>query len=235
MQDRENQISVLAKMNLKLAAFMFKLIKHCFKDYDIRCVNIKSVLKYKHQWELEQKKTEDLEQPKVDKNNWANTMKNTVLHLRLVIGMRGTLLAYVVWYHVKVAHIYPGYDAYLNLNKEMITRAPIVDAKLNLRLSQDSLDRGYLKDQVDTFKIDNALVFQILAMVFTDRHACVYMKQRKSMQDGWAVFFYDHKRFLGPDHVVRQAAEAEGKLKNSHYDDEIEAWNRDKYDTLHKD
>ena len=64
MPDRGNQISILAMKNLKLAAFMFKSMGHCSKDYNITCVNRTSVLKYQHQWVLEQKKTEDLELPK---------------------------------------------------------------------------------------------------------------------------------------------------------------------------
>ena len=41
---------------------------------------------------------------KVDKNNWAKTVEKIVMYLKLVRGMRRTLLAYVVWCHVKVAH-----------------------------------------------------------------------------------------------------------------------------------
>ena len=43
-------------------------------------------------------------------------MEIIVLYLKLVRGLRGTLFAYVVWYHVKVAHISPVYGAYLNLD-----------------------------------------------------------------------------------------------------------------------
>ena len=42
--DRGNKISILATKNLKLTAFMFKTMEHCFKDYKIRCVNSTSVL-----------------------------------------------------------------------------------------------------------------------------------------------------------------------------------------------
>ena len=43
-------------------------------------------------------------------------------------------MAYVVWCHVKVAHILPGNDAYLNLDKEMIARAPIAKGELNFKM-----------------------------------------------------------------------------------------------------
>ena len=33
--DRRNQISILAATNLKLVAFMFKIMEHCSKDYDL--------------------------------------------------------------------------------------------------------------------------------------------------------------------------------------------------------
>ena len=49
-----------------------------------RCVSHTSVLHYQHQWELEQIKTDDLESPKVVKNNWAKTMENIVVHLKLI-------------------------------------------------------------------------------------------------------------------------------------------------------
>ena len=94
--DSGNQISVLAAMNLKLVAFMFKTKKHCSKDYKIRPVNSTSVLQYQHQWELEQKKVEKVGAPKVDKSYWTKTMENLELPLKLMRGMRGALLAYVV-------------------------------------------------------------------------------------------------------------------------------------------
>ena len=61
-----NQISFLVAKNLKLAAFMFKLMKLCSKPYNIRCINITSILQYQHQWELEQKKTNVTKVPIVD-------------------------------------------------------------------------------------------------------------------------------------------------------------------------
>ena len=54
----------------------------------------------------------------------------------------------------------PGYDAYLNLDKEMIARSSIVDPKSNLRIIQDYLDRAYACWWCDTFMIDNALVIE---------------------------------------------------------------------------
>ena len=56
-------------------------------------------------------------------------MENIVLYPKLVRKVRGAPLAYVVWCYIKMMHISPGYDAYLNLDKEMIARAPIVDEK----------------------------------------------------------------------------------------------------------
>ena len=62
-------------------------------------------------------------------------MKNIVLHLKLVRGMRGTQLTYVVRCHVKVVNILPGYGAYLNLDEEIITWAPIVNSRMNIILN----------------------------------------------------------------------------------------------------
>ena len=125
-------------------AFMFKTMQCCSKAYNIGCVNNTFVLHFQHHWELGQKKTDDTEVPKVDNNNWAKTMDNIVLHLKLISGMRGAMLAYVVWYHIKVTHFLPGYGAYLNLDAKMIARAPIVNSRLNLKLNQETLDRAYL-------------------------------------------------------------------------------------------
>ena len=64
-------------------------------------------------------------------------MEAIVRCLRLVRGVQGFPLAYVVRQHIKVAHILSGYDTYLNLDEEMVASAPIVDAKLNLKQIQD--------------------------------------------------------------------------------------------------
>ena len=157
---------------------MFKLMETCSKPYFIRLVNSRKMLECHHQRELEQKKTDNIKAPKVDKNNLAKTMENIVPHLNLVRevrGVRGVPLAYVVRHHVKVAHISPRYDAYLNLDEEMSARAPIVDAKLSFKTIQECLDRAYLSYQCDTFNIDNALC------IFMNMHT---VKKRKSMHDG---------------------------------------------------
>ena len=139
-------------------------------------------------------------------------MENIVLHLKLNRGVRGTLLAYVVCHHIKVAHISPQYDAYLNLDEEMI-KSHHCWCKVKPQDESESLDRAYFSYQCDTFKINKALVYQFLSKVFMNTDRYVYMKQRKSIQDGQAVFFDVHKCFLGPDHVARQATEAERKLQ----------------------
>ena len=86
---RGSHISILFTRNLKLVAFMFKTMECCSKEYNIKLVNNMSVLQYKHQQELEQKKADDTEAPEVDKNNWMKTMKNIVLNIKLMKGMRG--------------------------------------------------------------------------------------------------------------------------------------------------
>ena len=93
--------------------------------YNIQHVNSRAAIENKHQWNLEQKKTDKLEVPKVDKNKWAKTIKNIVLHSTVTLQK------------CKVVHILPGYSASQNLVREMITTVPIVNVKLNLRLSQE--------------------------------------------------------------------------------------------------
>ena len=66
-------------------------------------------------------------------------------------------------------------------------------------------------------------------------NAYIYVKQRKAMQDGQAVNFDIHKNSLGPDHLARQATEAEGKLQNSHYDGERNHMGLGQVCLLHKE
>ena len=56
-----------------------------------------------YQWELEQKKTDDLEVLKNDRIYLAKTMENKVPHLMLMRWVRSVLLAYVIKQHFKVA------------------------------------------------------------------------------------------------------------------------------------
>ena len=74
----------------------------------------------------------------------------------------------MVWHHVKVAHVPPRHDAYLNLDREINSRVLIVDGKLNFKLIKDVLDTCYQGYQGDTFMIDNAMVHQTLSKIFMD-------------------------------------------------------------------
>ena len=94
-----------------------------------------------------------------------------------------------------------GSGTYLKLVEEMIARAPIVDASLNLKMNQNSLDWVYADHQTDTFKVDNEMVYQIFSKMFTDMDALVYVKERSGMKDGQAVFLYIHKCFFSHDHI----------------------------------
>ena len=75
----------------------------------------------------------------------------------------------------------------------------------------------------------------MLSKVFMDMDAYDYVKQRKSMQDGWVVFFDVHKVFFDHIHLVRQAVEAKRMPQNSHYNGEKKEWDWDKYVALHKE
>ena len=77
--------------------------------------------------------------PKVDKFNLARTTEAIVPPPQACHWLRGAQLAYVIRQHVKVAHVQPGYNAYLKLDNEMISRAPIFDATLNLKQIRTAL------------------------------------------------------------------------------------------------
>ena len=117
----------------------------------------------------------------------------------------------------------------------MITKAPIVNEKMNFKLIQVFLNRAYPDCQCDKFKVDNTLVYQTLLKVFLDTNAYECVKQRKSIQDGQVGYFDIHKHLLGHDHVARQDKDAETKLQTTHYDGEIKGWDWDNYVALHKE
>ena len=94
----------------------------------------------------------------------------------------------------------------------------------NLKQTQNCLNIAYINWHYDTFKLDNASVYPFLLKIFMDTDTYVYVKQRKSIQDGQFVFFDIHKHFFGHDHVAMQAIEAERKLQSSHYDSEKKEW-----------
>ena len=89
------------------------------------------------------KRKSNYELPKVNKTNWEQTIEAIVLHLKLVRGIRGISLAYMVRQHVKVTHHPHGYVTCPNLDKEFIDRAPIVDMKsYSIRLRIGSTNRA---------------------------------------------------------------------------------------------
>ena len=59
----------IATKNLNLGAFMLNMLEHWSRTYDMKYFNSTSTLKYQHQWELEQKKQDNIKAYKVDKNN----------------------------------------------------------------------------------------------------------------------------------------------------------------------
>ena len=100
MLDSGNQIYILKLKNLKLTMFMFKMMECLSKPYHIKNVHRREVVVNQHHWELEQKKTDDLEVTKVDKSNWVKTIENIVFHLNLMRRVRAVPLANVVRQHV---------------------------------------------------------------------------------------------------------------------------------------
>ena len=79
--------------------------------------------------------------------------------------------------------------------------------------NQETLDRVYHHYQCNIFMINNVLVYHILSKLFMDMGEDIYAKQRISTQDGHLVFFDIHQHFLGPNHVTRQATDAENRCK----------------------
>ena len=169
--------------NLRFAMSMFKMMECCSKPYNIECVGHRSVLKYQHQKVLKQKMVNDIQLAQVNKNNWMKIMKAIVLHLRLVMGVQGINVLCSQKLH-QVAYISTGYSTYLNLDEQMIARAPLIDMKLNLKMIQEGLDRAYFSWQCSTFKVNNAFVNHILKDFYGPR--CIRMCEKQEEQPGWS-------------------------------------------------
>ena len=115
----------------------------------------------------------------------------------------GISLAYLDGEHIKVAQISPGYVTCLDLDEEMITKAPIVNIRSNLSQTQNWIDKKYLELQCNTFKADNTMMYCNLSNIFT----YVYVKQRKKSLNSQAVYFDVHRQFIGPHYVARHTAD----------------------------
>ena len=63
----------------------------------------------------------------------------------------------------------------MNLDEEMIDRAPIVHAMLNLKMTKHYLDIVSVSWQSDTYKIDNTSMHHILSKIFMDTDIYVYV------------------------------------------------------------
>ena len=123
MLNRKNQTFILVAKNIKLAAFVFKIMAHCLR--------YSSYLQEKHstvqgQWELKQRKKDDFKVPEIDEINLTKTMEATVILLKFVKEMQGIPLANVVRQHVKLTLTSPGFDTYSNLDKEVTASAPLL-------------------------------------------------------------------------------------------------------------
>ena len=79
------------------------MIGCCLKFYDINLCQEK--LLNARVAGSEHRKADDSEVPNVDQNKWVKTMENIALHLKLMMWVKGTLLAHVVQHYIKVAHI----------------------------------------------------------------------------------------------------------------------------------
>ena len=71
------------------------------------------------------------------------TMGAIVLHFELK-GDVGFLLAYLIKQHDNIACISSDYSIYLNHDEDMIAKAPIIDTRPDLMMTQNSLDRVFL-------------------------------------------------------------------------------------------
>ena len=114
--------------------------------------------------------------PKVESYGMKTTEK-IVLHLKLVRVM-GVLLAYVIWCHVKVAHISPEYGAYLNLTMKWLPEPPLPTRGQTYNYTRTAQIESILTTNV-IHKSGNALVCQILLKVFTDMDAHAYRNREK--------------------------------------------------------
>ena len=173
--------------------------------------------------------------PKVDKSSLAKTMEAIMLHLRLIRGVQGVQLAYVVREHNQVVYISHGYDSCLNHDKKMITRAPHCKWKVK---TQD--DTGWLRPNVCWLSLWyvqdwQSLMYHSFSNIFMNMNAYFKHKTEEEKQGWLSCGFWHPLQFLSPKHVDGKAAEAERKLQTSHYDGEKKQWYWEKHVAFHKE
>ena len=115
----------------------------------------------------------------------------------------------------------------------MIASVHIIDTKSNFKMTEEVFDNMSVGNLI--IQVREYLVCITFSQGFMDMDAHVYVKQMKSTQDHWAVFFDFHKRILSPVHVARHATEAEKKQQNSQCDGEKKEWDWGKYVALYKE
>ena len=132
MSNREQQVSVIAQVNLKLAIFLFCHSHICTLDWEITAVNEDTVHLMKGQKKLKDEYKDPNMLPKIKKSDMTGMMEGTEDYFRLCHGVMWAPLAYVIRKTIAV-QTYSDYLTYATPDGEMITRM------LNLPLEKNML------------------------------------------------------------------------------------------------
>jgi hypothetical protein len=175
------------------------------------------------EWESNHKEAE-VPDDIINEKNWPKTIDAIREHLGNRLGVTKIPLAYIIRDSATVPNSNADpEDGYASRQDEMIARAP-----------HTFVPPGAIAPvRTDTFKTDNAKVWEILSKMTRDKTCWTYVKQGQRNKDGRVAFMalYDH--YLGPNHMNHEAAQAEATLNRLTYQGEKKRFNFEVYATAH--
>ena len=158
-----------------------------------------------------QQKTEETyepptEPPKIDEKNWVKTMEAMEEWLCLIPGERKLPLAYVIRKDIALPEGEDPAEDYPSFTDEMVRRAPI-----------GTLNPDGTVTYHPTFRVNNCLCFDKLALWARDYPCWTYIKPYARARDGRRAWMALFNHYLGPNNVQNQAAQAEKTLRSLNY------------------
>ena len=170
--------------------------------------------------ETEKEHTDTLVSPAIDAKNWPKTMECLEDYLRGNIGVRGVLISYVVRSEEAVTYSSDEPEpSFSSAEDEMVACAPILECGLT--------DVTFKKDMMKSW----GMIYAI--KIYLD--CWNYVKSDQRTRYGRKAYSELWDRFLGPDNVDIMASEAERLLIATHYSDEHNRFDFERYMKIQKD
>jgi len=166
--------------------------------------------------ELAYKKPED-KAPKMNDRNWPKTLESVNEYLKMILGIKGVPLAYIVRDDRQVV----GDDPSWTQAQRMINRAP------HFRPGSDQ--------ETEEYRTDNKSVWNEMADMTRDHKCWTYVKPFQRTLDGRGAYCGLWDRYLGPSNVDHLTATAESKLETAQYTGKKKRYKFESFVRLHKD